>query len=199
MYSCCLLFDVVFVVIVVAAAVIFYCCSWFSCCCHSYRLCVYFLCCLGAYQCLWFLAVTYFISDCFLKQMGAQSVKDFLRRGPRGASHEKFHAAPSKKQTRFLEGSLPLRIEGKSDLLRSPFASKKVPSGTFRGLPPVAPLLLPGKIREATLSAGVQNIDFWFSKCLVYFGVGQRPQYNRGFSHFVSWYIWHALWKKSWV
>ena len=34
--------------------------------------------------------------------------------------HKKFHAAPSKKQTRFLEGPLPLRIQGKSDLLRSP-------------------------------------------------------------------------------
>ena len=63
-----------------------------------------------------------------------------LRRGPRGASHEKFHAAPSKKQARFLEGPLPLRAQGKSDLLRSPFASKKVLRGTFRGLPPFAPL-----------------------------------------------------------
>ena len=64
-----------------------------------------------------------------------------LRRGPRGASYEKFHAAPSKKQARFLEGPLPLRAQGKSDLLRSPFASKKVLCGTVRGLPPVAPLL----------------------------------------------------------
>ena len=64
-----------------------------------------------------------------------------LRRGPRGASHEKFHAAPSKKQARFLEGPLSLRTQGKSDLLRSHFASKKVLRGTFRGLPPFAPLL----------------------------------------------------------
>ena len=64
-----------------------------------------------------------------------------LRHGPRGASHEKFHAAPSKKQARFLEGPLSLRTQGKSDLLRSPFASKKVLRGTFRGLPPFAPLL----------------------------------------------------------
>ena len=35
--------------------------------------------------------------------------KTFLRRGQRGASHEKFHAAPSKKQARFLEGPLSLR------------------------------------------------------------------------------------------
>ena len=60
----------------------------------------------------------------------------FLRRGPRGASHEKFHAAPSKKQARFLEGPLSLRTQGKSNLLRSPFASKKVPSGTFLWLTP---------------------------------------------------------------
>ena len=58
-----------------------------------------------------------------------------LRRGPRGASHEKFHAAPSKKQARFLEGPLSLRTQGKSDLLRSLFASKKVLRGTFCGLP----------------------------------------------------------------
>ena len=42
---------------------------------------------------------------------------DHLR--PRGASHEKFHAAPSKKQARFLEGPHPLRIKRRSDLLRS--------------------------------------------------------------------------------
>ena len=65
-----------------------------------------------------------------------------LRRAPRGASHEKFHAAPSKKQARFLEGALSLRTQGKSDLPRSPFASKKVLRGTFRGLPPFAPLLI---------------------------------------------------------
>ena len=64
-----------------------------------------------------------------------------IRRGTRGASHEKFHAAPSKKQARFLEGLLALRTQGKSDLLRGPFASKKVLRGTFRGLPPFAPLL----------------------------------------------------------
>ena len=68
--------------------------------------------------------------------------KKWLRRGPRGASHEKFHAAPSKKQGRFLEGPLSLRTQRKSDLLRSPFASKKVLRGTFRGLPPFAPLLV---------------------------------------------------------
>ena len=64
-----------------------------------------------------------------------------LRRGLRGASHEKFHAAPSKKQARFLEGPLPLRIKGKATSLEAPFASKKVLRGTFRGLPPFAPLL----------------------------------------------------------
>ena len=64
-----------------------------------------------------------------------------IRHGPRGASHEKFHAAPSKKQARFLEGPLRLGTQGKSDLLRSPFASKKVLRGTSRGLPPFAPLL----------------------------------------------------------
>ena len=37
------------------------------------------------------------------------SANVFLRRGPRGASHEKFHAAPSKKQA-LLEGPLPPRI-----------------------------------------------------------------------------------------
>ena len=42
-----------------------------------------------------------------------------LRRGPRGASREKFDAAPSKKQACFLEGPLPLRAKGKRDLLRS--------------------------------------------------------------------------------
>ena len=43
---------------------------------------------------------------------------------------------------RFLEGPLPLRTQGKSDLLRSPFASKVVLRGTFFGLPPSAPLLV---------------------------------------------------------
>ena len=33
--------------------------------------------------------------------------------GEGGASHEEFHAAPSKKQTRFLEGPVPLKIQGK--------------------------------------------------------------------------------------
>ena len=43
-----------------------------------------------------------------------------VRREPRGWSHEKFHAAPSKKQACFLEGLLPLRNEGKEELLRTP-------------------------------------------------------------------------------
>ena len=64
-----------------------------------------------------------------------------LRCGPRGVSHEKFHAAPSQKQTRFLEGPFSLRTQGKSNLLGNPFASKKVLRGTFRGLPPFVPLL----------------------------------------------------------
>ena len=74
-----------------------------------------------------------------------------LGRGPRGASHEKFHAAPFKKQARFLEDPLSLGTQGKSDLLRSPFASKKVLRGTFRGLPPFAPLLGVG-------GGGIQNL-----------------------------------------
>ena len=64
-----------------------------------------------------------------------------VRRGPRGSSHEKFHAAPSKKQARFLEGPLPFRIIGKVTFLEAPFSSKKVLRGTFPGLPPFAPLL----------------------------------------------------------
>ena len=67
--------------------------------------------------------------------------------GQGGASHEKFVAAPSKKQARFLEGPVPLRIKGKATFLEAPFASKKVLRGTFRGLPPFAPLLS-GKRRE---------------------------------------------------
>ena len=60
--------------------------------------------------------------------------------GPRGASHEKFHAAPSKKQACFLEDALPLRNKGRGGLLRTPpFASKKVLCGNFHGLPPSAP------------------------------------------------------------
>ena len=59
-----------------------------------------------------------------------------LRDGPKGASHEKFHAAPSKKQACFLEGSPPLRNKGKRDLLRTPlFASKKVLHGIFWAYP----------------------------------------------------------------
>ena len=41
-----------------------------------------------------------------------------LRRGPRGASHEKFYAAPSKKQACFSEGPLPLKKQ--KGLLRTP-------------------------------------------------------------------------------
>ena len=61
----------------------------------------------------------------------------------KGASHEKFHAAPYKKQVRFLEGPLPLRIKGKATFLEASFASKKVLRGALRGLPPFAPLLTP--------------------------------------------------------
>ena len=64
-----------------------------------------------------------------------------LRRGPRGASHKKFHAAPSKKQARFLEGPFLLELKGKATFLEAPFASKKVLRGTFCGSPPSAPLL----------------------------------------------------------
>ena len=46
----------------------------------------------------------------------------------KGASHEKLHAAPSKKQACFLEGPLPLEKKGKRNLLRTP------PPPGFQGL-----------------------------------------------------------------
>ena len=59
-----------------------------------------------------------------------------------GASHEKFHAAPSKKQASLLEGALPLRNKGNGAFLEPPLCFlKKVLRGIFRGFPPFAPLL----------------------------------------------------------
>ena len=49
---------------------------------------------------------------------------------------------PSKKQARFLEGPFLWEVEGKVTFLEASLASKKVLRGTFRGLPPFAPLLV---------------------------------------------------------
>ena len=46
--------------------------------------------------------------------------RQHVRRGPRGGSHEKFHASPSKKQACFLEGPLSIQQERTRKLLRSP-------------------------------------------------------------------------------
>ena len=64
-----------------------------------------------------------------------------LRRGPKGASHKRFHAAPSKKQACFLEGSLTLRNKGKRTFLEPPVASFCA-AWNFHGLPPFAPILI---------------------------------------------------------
>ena len=89
----------------------------------------------------------------------------FLRRVPRGASHEKFHAAPSKKQVRFLEGPLLLRTQEKSDLLGSPFASTKVLRGTFCGLSPFSPpSFLLKNIGSQRPTQGIPESSFWGSQ-----------------------------------
>ena len=49
-----------------------------------------------------------------LRNSSDQSTLAFLLgRGPKGVSHKRFHAAPSKKQACFLEGPLPPRNKGK--------------------------------------------------------------------------------------
>ena len=62
-----------------------------------------------------------------------------LRRGPSGASHEKFHAAPSKKEARFLEGPLSLRTQGKMTFLEAPLLLRRCCVELFVAYP----LLLP--------------------------------------------------------
>ena len=58
----------------------------------------------------------------------------------KGTSHEKLHAAPSKKQPCFLEGALPLRnIKETKAFLEAPVVSQKVLRGTFDGLPLMLP------------------------------------------------------------
>ena len=59
-----------------------------------------------------------------------------FRRGQKGASHAKFHTAPSKKQACFSEGPFLLEILGKGNFLEPPFASKKVLRGNFHGFGP---------------------------------------------------------------
>ena len=67
------------------------------------------------------------------------------KRGPRGASHENFHAAPSKKQARILEGPLSLEIKGKATFLEAPLLLRRCCVELFVAYPLLLPSYKPQK------------------------------------------------------